>query len=515
LRVFDGEDWGDWYTTNYVTIPNTAPYINGTVVLNYQKAKSNQSLIPIFKNLYKDEDGDSLSDWEIKWYKDNGHMEAYDGYEEISWETTRKGDIWFYKVRVSDGEDLSDWYSSTTSVIENTPPSNITLSIEESEVTLTETDTMEFKVSAEDMDEDPLSYRWTLDGRIVLLEEEVSESIYLLKTDYDSEGEYILRLVISDGDDTYENTWTINVYKLNRLPLITVIEPEGKSAKIKEGESLKFAITKYDPDGDTLDVNWTVDGILVWEGSDKYTYTPTYASSGSHTITAEAYEKDTGVNSTYTWDVEVEDVATIAEEFLGFSYDWWGFVLGIISGIAAILIFMFGFYRVRKKKSKLKEYMMEMDRIEEEEDPEVVEEKLIGLETQIKEEFSQGKLEDLHFLMLQEIMAGKQGEFRKAEVTRKFGRLPKGILKDLDEMLKDGKISREEYESFVSTISKTEGLSDKDKEELSRMIGEWEVEDKESVRHESLNEKVKPKKSKIDEEIDNLIDDLNGKENVD
>jgi hypothetical protein len=163
---------------------------------------------------------------------------------------------------------------------------------------------------------------------------------------------------------------------------------------------------------------------------------------------------------------------------------------------------------VRKKKSKLKEYMMEMDRIEEEEDPEVVEEKLTGLEIKIKEEFSQGKLEDLHFLMLQEIMAGKQGEFRKAEVTRRFGRLPKGILRDLDEMLKDGKIRREEYESFVSTISKTEGLSAQEKEELSRMIGEWEVEDKDSIKEGPLSEKVKPKKSKIDEGLEHMFNSL-------
>jgi parallel beta-helix repeat protein len=510
LRVFDGEEWSDWYITDYVSIPNTPPKINGTVSLTRLKALSNEDLIPDYEDYYLDEDGDSLSSLKIKWYKDNGHMEDYDDLEEISWEFTKKGEIWFYKIRVYDGEDWSDWYSSSTSVIENSPPSNITLSSEVTIVTITETETWEFHASAEDMDEDPLSYRWTLDGRIVLLEEDVSKSIYLMKTDYESEGEYILRLVISDGDDTYENTWTINVHKKNRLPTISVVEPEGKSAKIKEKETLNFAITKSDPDGDNLDVSWYLDGspTPVWEGSDKYTYSPDYYSSGSHNITAKVYEKDTGVNSTYTWDIDVEDVAAITEEFLGFSYDWWGLVLAIISGIAAILIFMFGFYRVRKKKSKLKEYMMEMDRIEEEEDPEVVEEKLTGLEIKIKEEFSQGKLEDLHFLMLQEIMAGKQGEFRKAEVTRRFGRLPKSILRDLDEMLKDGKIRREEYESFVSTISKTEGLSVQEKEELSRMIGEWEVEDKDSIKEGPLSEKVKPKKSKIDEDLEHMFNSL-------
>lgn len=509
LRVFDGEDWSGWYTTDYVSIPNTPPIINGTVTLTPQKALSNEDLIPVYEDFYLDEDGDSLSLVKIKWYKDNGHMEDYDDLEEISWELTKKGEIWYYKIRVSDGEGWSDWYSSSTSVIENTPPSNISLSIEESEVTLTETETKEFQASANDMDGDTLSYRWTLDGRIVLLEEGVSKSIYLMKTDYESEGEYILRLVISDGDDTYENTWTINIQKMNRLPVITVVEPEGKSAKIKEKDTLNFAIAKSDPDGDNLDVRWLLDGTVVWEGSDKYTYSPDYYSSGDHNITAEVYEKDTGANSTYTWGIEVEDVEAMAEAFFGKSYDWWGLVLAILSGIAAILISIFGLIRVRRKKGKLKEYMVEMDKvIEGEEDVDAVEEKLEGIENQIKEEFSEGKIEDLHFLMLQEIIASKRGDIRKAEVTRKFERLPEGVLKELDEMLKDGKISKEEYEGFAATLSKTKSLSAYEKKELSRMIGEWEVEDKDSTPDKSPSEKVKPKKSEIDEELEQALDFL-------
>jgi len=511
LRVFDGEEWSDWYTTAYVSIPNTPPKINGTVSLTHLKALSNEDLIPDYEDFYQDEDGDPLSSVEIKWYKDNGHMEDYDDLEEISWEFTKKGEIWYYKIRVSDGEDWSEWYSSSTSVVENTPPSNITLSSEVTIVTLTETETWEFHASAEDMDEDPLSYRWTLDGRIVLLEEDVSKSIYLMKTDYDSEGEYILRLVITDGDDTYENTWTINVHKTNRLPTISVVEPEGKSAQIKEGESLKFAITKSDLDGDNLDVNWTVDGNLVWEGSDKYTYTPTYASSGSHTITAEVYETKSGTNTTYSWVVDVADVVEGREEFLDMSYDWWGLVLAIISGIVAILIFMFGFYMVRKKKGALKTYMAEIDEISTrmEDDPVEYDYKLMELDDKINNEFKSGHIEDLHYMMLKDIISSRLGEARKAEISEKFDRLPEGVIKNLDEMLKDGKISREEYEGFVATISKTTTLSPYEKKELSRMIGEWEVEDKESPQERSSGEKVKPKKSKEDEELDHALDFLN------
>ncbi len=513
VRIYDGLNWSGWFQTQATIVPNTAPVISGTPTLSPSKANSSKDLVPAFSSLYQDPDGDPLSAWEIWWYRDNGHMEDYDDMQKIVSDLTTKGEIWYYKVRVSDGEDFSEWYSSTTSLIKNSAPSNVNLSHEEPIITLTETEIQEFQVSAEDNDaDDTLSFRWTLDGRIVLFEEDVSNSIYLYKTDYDSEGEYILRLVISDGDDAYETTWNLNILKKNRLPVINVVEPEGTSASIKEKDTLNFAITKSDADGDSLDVKWYVDGVLVYEGADKYSFTPDYSSIRSRNVVAEVSETESGANSTFSWDIAVADVpeGRDREEFLDLSYDAWGLIMAIISGLAAILLFLFGFYRVRRKKGKLKEYMVEMDKVmEEDEDVEVVEEKLEGIENRIKDEFSQGKIEDLHFLMLQDIIDSKRGEIRKAEITQKFGGLPEGILTDLDEMLKDGKISRDEYEVFVSTISKTKSLSPYEKKELSRMIGEWEVEDKESPQERSSGEKVKPKKSKEDEELDHALDFLN------
>ncbi|UCG71045.1 MAG: hypothetical protein JSV09_08625, partial [Thermoplasmata archaeon] len=392
-----------------------------------------------------------------------------------------------------------------TSVIENSAPANINLSHEDTDITITETESMELRVSAEDNDGDILSYRWTYDGRIVLFEEGVSNSIYHLKTDYDSEGEYILRLVISDGDDFNETTWTVNVQKKNRLPTITVVEPEGKTASIKEKETLNFAITKSDSDGDTLDVRWYLDGTQVWEGSDKYTYSPDYYSSGSHIITAEVYETESGENTSYAWTVDVADVEETEgrETFLGFSYDFWGLVLAIMSGIAAILISIVGLFRVRKKKGALKIYMSEIDEIsaEEDEDPEGYQQKLSDLEEKINQEFMEGKLEDLHYLMLQEIFTNRRGEVRRAAITQRFDRLPEGVVKELDEMLKDGKISKEEYEGFVATISKTKSLSPEEKEELSKMIEEWEVEDKDAIESESPEEENESEEKTIKSEV--------------
>jgi parallel beta-helix repeat protein len=545
IRLSDGIDWSEWFMTSSTIVPNNPPEIIGTPTLSPSKANSSEDLTPSFQSLYSDQDGDLLSSWEIWWYRDNGHMEDYDDFQEIHFDLTEKGEIWYYKVRVSDGEDFSDWFSSTTTLIENSPPSNVILNQTVATIIMIENDDLEFQASADDNDGDILSFRWILSGRIVQFDEGISNSIYFLQTDYDWEDIYFLQLVISDGEDTFETTWKLDVKKKNRLPKIAIVEPESTSASIKEKETLDFAITKSDADGDDLEVKWYVDGVLVYEGSDKFSFTPDYSSIRNRVVTAEVIETDFGENSTVSWDIAVADVdvSEAREELLGLSYDAWGLIMALISGLAAIMLFLFGFYRVRKKKGRLKEHMVEMDEIlSQDEDADVIEDRLVEFEDQIREEFSQGKLEDLHFLMLNEIIASRKGEVRKAEVTQKFGRLPKSVLQDLDKMLEDGNITKEEYEDFIGTISKSESLSPAQKKELSKMIGEWEAEDKdgeggedgkdsgdtkeeskednEKEATEKEDEKKDPPppppeeaKDKDDEKIAEIISSINGEEN--
>jgi hypothetical protein len=127
------------------------------------------------------------------------------------------------------------------------------------------------------------------------------------------------------------------------------------------------------------------------------------------------------------------------------------------------------------------------------------------LEDRINDEFREGKIEDLHFLMLQELIATRRSEIRKAEVTQKFEMLPEGIMLELDEMLQDGKISRDEYEGFVTTISKTKTLTEAEKKELSNMIERWKLEDKDSLEQ---GEKSLEPEAEIEEE---LGEELKGK----
>jgi hypothetical protein len=373
-------------------------------------------------------------------------------------------------------------------------------------MTINETDSLEFFIDVNDPDGDFLLYKWRLDKTSV-----GDAEYYELITDYDDAGVYALNLSVSDvGEKSYTlyYEWDITVNNVNRQPEIEVSEPLVSNPRMDEDTSLRFIIDESDPDmGDTLQITWYFDDVVAQEGGTSYTYHAGFAAAGEHEVRAEVFD---GTDTTeYSWDLSVADVAEVKEELFGLSYDAWGLILAIGSAIAAILLFTVGFVRVKRKKGALKIYMTEIDDISDQKEvsPAEYEHKINELEDRINNDFREGNIEDLHYLMLQDILATRRGDIRKATISRKFEKLPEGVTRELDEMLKDGKISREEYENFVATISMTKSLTGDQKKELSKMIEKWEFEDKESAQDESSLEKVEPEKSEILEESDDKLDD--------
>jgi hypothetical protein len=369
-------------------------------------------------------------------------------------------------------------------------------------------ESIEFQVDANDPDGDLLLYKWRLDKTSVS-----DDQYYMFAPDYDGAGTFTLNLTIQDvGEKSYTLAyeWEIVVNNVNRNPQLDVLEPLTKDPKMKEDTSLQFRIDESDPDSeDALDITWYFDDVVAQEGGSSYTYHADFAAAGDHVV--RAVVADGTDSAEYNWNLSVEDVEELGREtLLGQSYDWWGLVLAILSGVAAMLLALIGLMRVKRKKGALKKYMAEIDELSKDTSlsPEEYEEKLSDIEARINDEFKQGMIEDLHYLMLQDLVASKRGEARKAEVTSKFGRLPAGVVRDLDNMLKDGKITTEEYEGFVATIAMTESLSTEEKDELSKVIGKWEVEDDDITSQDSQSVKDKI----IKDELDEIMDDIESPE---
>jgi parallel beta-helix repeat protein len=532
VQPSDGSDHGGVYSSNPITIGNSPPTASN-LSITPDTPSGEQDLVAVYT--FFDEDGDLESNTEIRWYKNGLLQTNYDGKFNVKSSDTKKGELWYFEIIVSDGDSSGEEMISHYVVIENSQPQISSQSPDQMQIVLNESETQEFSVDAQDPDGDILYYKWKLGKTTVS-----NDDFYLFETDYQSAGTYVLNLTVQDVGENSKvlyREWNIIVNNKNLIPEIVVVEPTSKNPKIKEGDSLRFIIDESDPDSETTPtITWYLDGEVAQSGGSSYTYVADDLASGNHEI--KAVVNDSLDSTEYAWDLSVQDV--IEEELMGLSYDAWGLILAILSGLGAVLLFLFGFYRVRKKKSRLREHMVEMDQImAHEEDPGIIEDRLVDLEAKIDQEFAQGKLEDLHYHMLQDIIITRKGDVRKAEISSKFGRLPRKVVKDLDEMLKDGKISQVEYQGFVTTISKSESLSPNQKKELSRVIGEWEAEDKDGEEEEE-KKKEKPKEEdekkdppppppseepkdnegvkkdpNVDEELDEIINEINGEEKSD
>ncbi|MCK5560299.1 MAG: hypothetical protein KAJ51_06880, partial [Thermoplasmata archaeon] len=393
-----------------------------------------------------------------------------------------------------DGHDYSEVTNSHYVAIENSKPIINIITPEPGSILINETDSLDFSVEATDPDGDLLLIKWRLDKTTVS-----DSEYYLFETDHKSNGSYDLNLTIQDigkNSFTLSYIWKITVRNTNRLPEVEVREPIVKDPKVIEDTPLKFLIVESDPDDDdTLTINWYIDEVHAQTSGSSFSYTPVHADVGERVVKIVLTDGTDTVE--YSWNLTVEPKQVKEEEKgpLGLDWDVWGILMEIIVVSATGVLAFIGYRRLRKKKGALKIYLDEIEEIAKlkDKDPSKYETKLNDLEERINTEFREGNMEDLHFLMLQELIASKRGEHRRETVSRKFRSLPQGIAKNLDEMLEDGKISRDEYMAFATTMKESKSLTPFEKRELSKMISKWEVEDKGTVSEDPLTKKLKPK----------------------
>ncbi|UCE73572.1 MAG: right-handed parallel beta-helix repeat-containing protein [Methanomassiliicoccales archaeon] len=505
LRPRDGYDFGTRVNSDSITIQNNPPTATG-LSISPNPPLGDEDLVASYT--FEDKDGDTEQSFEITWYKGVFEQDI-DGLE-VSFTLTGKDQLWYYELRVFDGEDWSKSYSSYFVVVQNSKPIVTAINPSTVQLTINETESLDFSVDAEDPDGDFLLFKWKLDKATVEDDED-----YTLETDYESAGTYTLNLTVQDiGENSFAlfYEWEILVEDVNRMPQIGGQQPVEKEHTMKEDTSLKFTIEGSDPDSEDIpQVTWYVDDVAAQTGGGSFTYHPDFTAAGDHVVRAEVNDGTDIVD--HSWDVTVEDVSEKEEgeeRMIGLTWDQWGIILEVFVIAGTGLLAFIGYRKIRKKKGALKVYMSEIDEISEnkDEDPIGYENRLNELEAKINDEFKEGNIEDLHYLMLQEILTGKRGEVRRAAVAQKFEGLPEGVTNELDEMLEDGIISRAEYERFVATMSQTQSLTPDQRKELSRMIEKWEVEDKDIVTEEAPLEKAKPKEGKIDSDLDEIINSL-------
>ena len=114
VRPSDGEDFGTLHTSSTVIVSNTPP-VASNLSIEPPSPGLDDDLVGSYD--YYDADGDLQSGSEIRWYRNGDEQIAYYGLGAVSAADTSDGDVWYFTVRPSDGEDFGDTRTSNSVII--------------------------------------------------------------------------------------------------------------------------------------------------------------------------------------------------------------------------------------------------------------------------------------------------------------------------------------------------------------------------------------------------------------
>jgi hypothetical protein len=483
-----------------ITIQNSAPVaVNLTVTP--ESPLSDEDLKAAFT--YYDIDGDSESTPEIKWYQNGLYRSKLDNTLIVESNFTEKGDIWYFTLRVSDGFDYSEIIISHYITIGNSMAVITGLSPNLGKIIINETDSEHFSIEAFDPDGDYLIFKWKLN------DETVSSNDYFdFKTDYNpsgdyySDGYYFLNLTIQDvgkKPTVLSFVWEITVLNVNRIPELTIIKPKTTNSKIKEDDFLEFEISESDPDlDDKLTITWYFDTDEIQSSGRTYTYVAKSVDVGDHTVRV-VIADDKGGTTEHSWNVTVLKVKKTVEGFAGVEWDVWSIIIEAIVVIFTGIFAAIGIIKMRKKRSKLKEYMDKIENITSQEKPErQIELDLFDLKKEIKEEFSKGLITENHYIILERMVDDAIGDLRQSIVESRVS-MPESLKEDVKEVLDDGMVTKDEYKELADKIRTTKELSEIERLKLNSLLSRWMQETKniEPSEDPGKNTKSKNNSSKL------------------
>ena len=104
-------------------------------------------------------------------------------------------------------------------------------------------------------------------------------------------------------------------YQQDQYIIVEEIYPQPGSLTISEGDSINFYISASDPDGNTIEYNWELEGAIVSTDS-FYTFYTDENSTGTYEVTLDItdnYQPPSRNTLNFEWDVVVEDISTSQE----------------------------------------------------------------------------------------------------------------------------------------------------------------------------------------------------------
>jgi hypothetical protein len=210
------------------------------------------------------------------------------------WETTY-GDAGEYTITitVSDGQAAT---SRDVLIIVNKKEESPTIDASkpiESALTILETESLDFYVEASDLNNDPLTYSWKLDGDLI---GQFSDFTY--QTDYDSAGTHTVKADVTDGISTASRIWSIEVTNVNRKPMLEQI------GDVYAKETEKVIITAFATDDDLDPITYSISDKRFTQTDNVFTWQTDYDSAGTYEVTVKSMDGSDTTEEVFAVNVE-------------------------------------------------------------------------------------------------------------------------------------------------------------------------------------------------------------------
>jgi len=220
----DSHQDGQARTSNPVLVlpgPQVPPVVSNVMVLGQtslstSRVWSNETVVVVYDYFDENDDpqvfGGSYGT-QTRWYKNGTYQPALDNFTSLSTSITAAHEDWRCEIKPGDGHAVAaTWTSSANKVIVNSPPVvtsfSPTYASGQDKILMYVGDSQTFSFSYVEMDGDPVTIVWTLDGLTVA--ENVVEYTYTAT----ATGSFSLRATITDagyGQTSTRKSWSITV----------------------------------------------------------------------------------------------------------------------------------------------------------------------------------------------------------------------------------------------------------------------------------------------------------------
>ncbi|MDP6648002.1 MAG: Ig-like domain-containing protein [Candidatus Woesearchaeota archaeon] len=175
----------------------------------------------------------------------------------------------------------------------------------ESGLVIDETESIDFSVVASDLNNDPLSYSWKLDGLDV-----GDDAEYTYQTTYDDAGTHTVKIDVSDGLSSASKIWSVEVRNVNRRPVLEDLD----HIEVKETDLV--IITALATDDDEDPVTYEIDDGRFEQEDNVFRWQTDYDSAGTYEVTVTASDGQDESSQTFTVAVENQNRPPVITDVL-------------------------------------------------------------------------------------------------------------------------------------------------------------------------------------------------------